>query len=93
MMQRLAPFGRDNPYPTFVARNIAVSEHRTVGKGEEHLKLRLKDNGVTWNGICFRMGRFSEEVTPRMDIVFNLEVDQWSGGTLQLNILDFAPAG
>jgi single-stranded-DNA-specific exonuclease len=93
MMQRLAPFGRDNPYPTFLARNIAVSEHRTVGKGEEHLKLRLKDNGVTWNGICFRMGRFIDEVTPLMDIVFNLEVDQWSGGTLQLNILDFAPAG
>lgn len=93
MMQRLAPFGRDNPYPTFLARNIAVSERRTVGKGGEHLKLKLQDNGITWNGICFKMGSHIEEVTPRLDIVFNLEVDQWSGGMLQLNVLDFAPAG
>jgi hypothetical protein len=32
-------------------------------------------------------------VAPRMDIVFNLEVNLWGGGeTLQLKILDFAPA-
>ena len=93
MMQRLAPFGRDNPYPTFVARNIVVSEQRTVGGGGEHLKLKLKDNGITWNGICFKKGHLIGEVTSRLDVVFNLEVDQWSGGTLQLNILDFAPAG
>lgn len=93
MMQRLAPFGRDNPYPTFLVRNIAVSEQRTVGKGGGHLKLKLKDNGITWNGICFRQGQYIEEVAPRLDIVFNLEVDQWSGGMLQLNILDFAPVG
>jgi single-stranded-DNA-specific exonuclease len=94
MMQRLAPFGRSNPYPTFVARNVVVSDRRTVGNGGEHLKLKLKDDGVTWNGICFKKGHLVEEITPRLDIVFNLEVDQWSGGgMLQLNILDFAPAG
>ena len=70
-----------------------MSEQRTVGKGGGHLKLKLKDNGITWNGICFRQGQYIEEVAPRLDIVFNLEVDQWSGGMLQLNILDFAPVG
>lgn len=94
MMQRLAPFGRSNPYPTFMARNVSVSEQRTVGAGGGHLKLKLKDNGATWNGICFRMGDLIEEVTPRLDIVFNLEADRWSGGgMLQLNILDFTPVG
>jgi hypothetical protein len=39
------------------------------------------------------MGSSIGEVTPRLDIVFNLEVDKWSGGMLQLNILDFAPVG
>jgi single-stranded-DNA-specific exonuclease len=93
MMQRLAPFGRDNPYPTFLVKNVAVSERRTVGRGGDHLKLKLQDNGITWNGICFKMGSSIGEVTPRLDIVFNLEVDKWSGGMLQLNILDFAPVG
>ncbi len=94
MMQRLAPFGRDNPYPTFLVKDVSVTDYRTVGRTGEHLKLKLKDDGITWNGICFKMGSFIEEVAPRLDLVFNLEVDRWGGGgTLQLNVLDFAPSG
>lgn len=91
MMQRLAPFGSDNPYPTFLARGVAVTNCRSVGGKGEHLKLKLKDNGVVWDGIAFRQGYLSSQVTSHLDIVFNLEADQWMGGeTLQLNILDLA---
>ncbi len=93
MMQQLAPFGCANPYPAFIARNVMVEEYRSVGSSGEHLKLKLSDGGVTWDGIGFRMGHLIDEVTPRLDIVFNLEVDRWRGGeALQLNILDFARA-
>lgn len=93
ILQQLAPFGRDNPDPIFIARDVKVEQHRSVGSAGEHLKLKLRDDGVAWNAIGFRMGRLIGEVTPRLDIVFNLGVDLWGGGeTLQLNILDFAPA-
>jgi single-stranded-DNA-specific exonuclease len=93
MIQQLAPFGNGNPYPVFIARDIRVGEYRLVGGRGEHLKLRLIDDGTAWNGIGFKMGRLIAEVAPRMDIVFNLEVNLWGGGeTLQLKILDFAPA-
>jgi single-stranded-DNA-specific exonuclease len=93
MIQQLAPFGNGNPYPVFIARDIKVGEYRLVGGRGEHLKLRLIDDGTAWNGIGFKMGRLIAEVAPRMDIVFNLEVNLWGGGeTLQLKILDFAPA-
>jgi single-stranded-DNA-specific exonuclease len=90
-MQQLAPFGVGNPYPTFLSKNVVVEDCRSVGSGE-HLKLKIRGNGVVWSGISFKNGRKMGEVTPRLDIIYNLEVDQWAGGgTLQLNILDFAP--
>ena len=92
MMQQLAPFGRANPDPIFIARDVKVERYRSVGGGGDHLKLKLRDDGVAWDAIGFRMGQLIGEVTPRLDIVFSLGVDMWGGGkTLQLNILDFAP--
>ena len=92
MMQRLAPFGRANPLPTFLSRGVAVEECRCVGGKGEHLKLKIRTNNVVWDTIGFRQGYLVGEVTPTIDIVYNLQVDQWSGGErLQLNMLDFAP--
>jgi len=93
MMQKLAPFGTGNPYPTFVSRDISVVSHRNVGADGKHLKFKLRDGKATWDGIGFRLGSLADEVVPLLDIVYNVELDQWRGReTLQLNILDFAPA-
>lgn len=92
-MQQLAPFGYDNPTPVFAARNVKVEESRLVGGKGEHLKLKLRADGIAWNSIGFRMGQLVDKVTPKLDIVFKVDVDLWGGGErLQLNILDFAPA-
>jgi single-stranded-DNA-specific exonuclease len=92
-MQQLAPFGSGNPTPVFAARGVMVEESRCVGGKGEHLKLKLRADGVAWDSIGFRMGQLVGEVTPRLDIVFKVDVDLWGGGEkLQLKILDFAPA-
>ena len=92
-MQNLAPFGYANPYPTFISRGIQVVKHHNVGNNGKHLKLKLREGDATWDGIAFRLGNLADEITPQLDIVYNLEVDQWAGGnTLQLKILDFTPA-
>ena len=92
-MQKLAPFGYANPHPTFISRGIQVVKHRNVGNDGKHLKLKLREGDATWDGIAFRLGNLADEITPQLDIVYNLEVDQWAGGnTLQLKILDFTPA-
>ena len=93
MMQQLAPFGCANPLPTFLSRGVKVMEYRSVGAGGQHLRLKLREGNVTWDGVAFRMGHLIDEGTPHLDIVYNLEVDRWRGEErLQLNILDFAPA-
>jgi len=92
-IQQLAPFGRGNPAPTFLSRKTEVIDCHTMGDNGEHLKLRLKQGGTVWDAVGFRLGSHLAEVSPRLDIVYNLEVDRWGGAErLRLNILDFAPA-
>jgi len=93
MIEQLEPFGSANPYPTFLVRNIMVDDCKCVGSNGDHLKFKLSDGKTKWDGIAFKKGKFVNEVTPRIDIVFNLQINEWRGRTsLQLNIVDFAPS-
>lgn len=94
-IQKLAPFGKDNPAPTFLSRNVNVAESRTMGNNGQHLRLKLKQEGSIWGAVCFRAGDCPPEtLNSPIDVVYNLELDRWRGKeTLRLNILDFAPTG
>ena len=91
-IQKLAPFGRGNPAPTFLSRRVEVVNCRTMGNSGEHLRLKLKQGDAVWDGVAFRLGNSLAEISSPLDIVYNLEIDRWRGEeTLRLNILDFAP--
>jgi single-stranded-DNA-specific exonuclease len=88
--QMLAPFGIGNPIPTFLSRGVEVLERRTMGNSGEHLRMKLRQGGTTWDGVAFRLGNHQAECAPQIDIVYNLEIDRWGGKEqLRLNILDF----
>jgi len=89
--RQLAPFGRGNPAPTFISRRVEVINCRTMGNNGEHLRIKLKQGDSVWNGVGFRLGNFLAEASSLIDIVYNLEVDNWRGEErLRLNILDFS---
>jgi len=93
IIQQLAPFGRGNPLPAFLSRRVEVVDCRTMGNAGEHLRLKLRQGGALWDGVAFRLGNYLAEVSSPLDIVYNLDIDRWSGEErLRLNILDFAPA-
>ncbi len=88
--QRLAPFGIGNPVPAFISRRVEVLERRTMGSEGDHLRLKLKQCGTVWDGVGFRLGKYLPEISPYIDIVYNLEIDRWGGKEqLRLNLLDF----
>ncbi len=90
MIQRLAPFGKGNPIPTFVSRAVEVASCRTMGNGQQHLRFKLKQHGTSWDGVAFKLGESLAEISDALDIVYNLELDRWSGmDNLRLNILSF----
>jgi single-stranded-DNA-specific exonuclease len=93
LIQRLSPFGRGNPQPTFFSRQVEVIECRNFGKRGEWLRLKLRQGNVTWQAVDFESRRAKEEIPSHIDIVYNLEKSRWNGEeVLGLNLRDFAPA-
>jgi single-stranded-DNA-specific exonuclease len=92
LIQKLSPFGRGNPQPTFLTREVEVVECRNFGSQGEWLRLKLKQGNVTWQAVDFESQRKREEIPSRIDIVYNLEKRRWNGEeVLRLNLRDFAP--
>ena len=93
LIQNLSPFGRGNPQPTFLTRQVEVIGCRNFGNRGEWLRLKLRQGNVTWQAVDFESHKKPEGVPSRMDVVYNLEKSRWSGEeVLSLNLLDFAPA-
>ena len=92
-IQSLAPFGQGNPVPVLLSRRVKVADCVAMGNGGGHLRFKLAQGNRSWQGVAFGFGDCLGEVSPYLDIVYNLEIDWWGGeGKLRLNILDFAPS-
>ena len=90
-LDRLQPFGKGNPEPTFMSRGISVLEKRVVG--DNHLKLVVRQPGsVSLDGIGFRMGGLANAIDAgngRIDAVFTPELNEWKGSSrIQLRLCD-----
>ncbi len=93
LIQKLAPFGYGNPEPTFLSRRVGALDCRPMGNGGEHLRLKLKQANIIWDATGFGLGSHAIPPSGLLDIVYNITVDHWNGGSwLKLNLLDFAPA-
>jgi single-stranded-DNA-specific exonuclease len=92
-IQGLAPFGAGNPIPAFVSRHVEVADLRHIGSRSDHLALKLKQDGIVWDAIGFRLGSRTQETTGLLDIAYNLDIDRWNGAErLRLKLLDLAVA-
>ena len=93
-MQQLEPFGQGNPYPTFLSRQVAVTESRNFGNQDKWLKLKLKQGDISWEAVSFDSQKAQGVVAPHIDIVYNIEKGFWNGEeVLQLKVRDFTPSG
>ncbi|MDX1435472.1 MAG: DHHA1 domain-containing protein [Anaerolineales bacterium] len=88
-LHQLQPTGQANPEPVFVSRNLQVVNSRTVGRDNSHLKLTVRGDGMVYDAIAFRMGDLQQELSPTVDLAYNLESNEFRGETtLQLNVRD-----
>lgn len=92
-IKKLEPFGYGNAKPVFLSSGLKVASARTIGSDNNHLKMTLFKDGKEIDAIGFRMGeRISEiEVGDVIDVVYNLDVNEWNGNSsLQLVLKDFS---
>lgn len=88
-IERLGPFGQENPEPTFVVRSLPVRTKRVVAS--EHLKLSLGDAHL--DGIAFGLGHLLPHIPECIDVAFKLEANTFRGSTrLQLRVEDLRAA-
>jgi len=86
-LNKLSPFGENNPLPLFFTRNVmSIGEVRIVGKN--HLKFKVTDGTMVFDAIAFNMGDYVDRVRDNgslMDILYNVERNHWMGRkTIQL---------
>ncbi len=86
----LAPFGSKNPEPVMCVRNVKVTSPSVVGNN--HLRIKVNEDGVSWNSIWFSKGQFRNALAGMpLDIVFTPQINDWNGSSdIQLKMKDIA---
>jgi len=91
IIQQMEPFGPENLRPVFVAKKVWNTGYSKIVK-EEHIKFSLKQNGIVFTGIAFKMSdKFHLlQMQKPIDVVFKIDENEWNGNkSLQLRVLDF----
>jgi single-stranded-DNA-specific exonuclease len=85
----LPPFGCQNPQPIFWAGPLDVISCKVVGN--DHLKLRMKQQGIIFDSIAFGKGSLHPLKGEAVDALFHVEANTWRGmESIQLVIVDLS---
>ena len=93
-LEKMKPFGEGNEEPVFLMKDMEISELKSVGNGSKHLKLSLHSRGGSpkvFEAIGFGLADSNSDLKSgsRIDIVFNLSIDEWNGNKkMQLRLID-----
>ncbi len=89
-LRRLEPFGPENEQPALAVKDAAIHAPRFVGRDKTHLKLSIRQNGVTQDAVCFGYADAHALLPGRADFLCEAGMDSFSGRP-QLIIRDLAP--
>jgi single-stranded-DNA-specific exonuclease len=91
-IQTLAPFGMANPEPTFLTRNLTITDIRVVGRDGKHLKLnfKLQTSNLKLGGIAFGIGdKHKLKIGDKVDVVFTMSENSWNNyKNIELKVKD-----
>ncbi len=89
LVNKFKPFGKDNEEPLFLSKDIIITNLKKVGADEKHLKLELMKDNKKINCIGFSLAFKELKVGDKVNIVYNLSINEWNGNRqIQLIIKD-----
>lgn len=94
-INRLQPFGVDNPTPSFAVRNIKIHKISVMSEGK-HLRMTLLKDGKYLDSVGFGMGEYYHylEEGDFIDVAFALDINDYKGfQNVQLILKDIKKAG
>ncbi|MCB2200037.1 single-stranded-DNA-specific exonuclease RecJ [bacterium] len=90
-LKRFAPFGPNNPVPSFVSEDVQLSGYPRI-VGTNHLKFKVRSSQKVIDCIGFNLGDRLDRLDPNRpsnQIVYTIEENEWAGSVyLQLHIQD-----
>lgn len=90
-LDKLAPYGMDHPKPTFYVKDIKVSQARTMGQDQSHLKFKVSQGKTSFDVLAFGQGSQLQDFQQAtgLELAVTLSVNHWNGNTsLQLMLVD-----
>ncbi len=85
-LDKFQPYGQQNQEPLFVDYGVLVTGAKKVGKDQNHWKLELVKLNKKLGAIAFSLGKTEISLGQRIDIVYNLNINQWNG-TRQIQLI------
>ena len=95
-IDRLEPYGAQNPRPRFLAGGLQiVGTPRRMGQGDRHLSFRLKQHGTTMRAVAFGMGDRLDELMSaagKCCLAFTPKLNEYMGNrSVEIDVSDFQP--
>ena len=94
-INRLQPFGVDNPTPAFAIRNIKIHKISVMSEGK-HLRMTLFKDGKYLDSVGFGMGEYYQHLNEGdfIDVAFALDINDYKGfQNVQLILKDIKRVG
>ncbi|MEG2557745.1 MAG: single-stranded-DNA-specific exonuclease RecJ [Raoultibacter sp.] len=94
-LQKLAPFGQENPLPRYLARDILLSNCRAVGAEKNHFSCTLTDGKYSLAAIMFHCSDIETlmHCGSVVNAAFEVQIDEWRGRrTVKAMLSSLAPA-
>jgi single-stranded-DNA-specific exonuclease len=93
-LERLGPFGQENPRPVFVASRVQVPQPPTkMGEGERHLSLRVAQHGTSLRAVAFGRAEWADEIAGArgpISISFAPSINRFGGReSVELQLIDW----
>lgn len=80
-VQKLAPFGMNNAFPTVLIENASIAEKRQIGAQKNHLKLLLQEENKKLDAVGFQFGDQWHNLSEQspVSLVGELSINEWNG--------------
>lgn len=95
-IDKLEPYGADNPRPKFLAADLTIEgTPRRMGGGERHMWFRVRQGGAAVRAVAWGMGDRLDELMSaggRCCLAFAPKLNEWNGTrAIEMDVLDFQP--
>ncbi len=91
-LEKFEPYGMDNHKPKFLIKDCLIRDIGFMGKDESHLRLLVEQLGITKKIVGFSMSKnfVDIKINDKIDMVIELDVNEWNGNRgLEVYLLDF----